>query len=122
MKQIARLTLFTPARSGLLRFRGHFGHELGRGLRAQQLLLRELGSACCSPRFLLPLLVFSALVKQWHVCNQTCLETLSTCARFFMDSTYRRMRLEDEHIASAGAHVSTFARVASISERIACSF
>ena len=67
MKQIARLTLFTPARSDLLRFRGHFGHELGRGLRAQQLLLRELGSACCSPRFLLPLLVFSALVKQWHV-------------------------------------------------------
>jgi hypothetical protein len=64
-------------RFDLLWFRGHFCHELSRGLRAQQLLLRKLGSACCCPRFLFPLRTHLTPIKHWQGRVQTCLATFS---------------------------------------------
>jgi hypothetical protein len=47
----------------LLRFGEHFGNELSRGLRAQQLLLRQLGRTGSRPRFLLALRLQSAPIR-----------------------------------------------------------
>lgn len=68
----ASRALLRQPRRALLRFGEHFGHELSRRLRAQQLLLRQFGRTRRCPRFLLALRLqleqMKSVLLRAHVC------------------------------------------------------